>query len=209
MTAQNSPVREGLPQPVGWAKRSVPTLFPSSQSPGGHGARVPLPTLRAETRKTAPSPRTRGEGEEKSPMRRFPAMDASRLRRAEVAGQAVIARIVGEAAAEARHDRLEPLGKAGGIGIERAEAPGGGGPPRGGRRASALSAPRRSTAAAACAASAGRSMPMARPPATTSLPPISTRSTAPPFSVNTIWLVALLSGTKLTWSRSSSTRSAL
>src|SRR4029077_18688077 len=44
------------------------------------------------------------------------------------------------------------------------------------RRASALSAARHSTAACACAASAARSMPMARPPVTTSLPPISTLS---------------------------------
>ena len=44
------------------------------------------------------------------------------FRRAEVAAQAVEARVVAEAAAEVRHDRLEALGETAGVGVERAEA---------------------------------------------------------------------------------------
>src|SRR5262249_14120419 len=32
--------------PVGWAKRSVPTIFLGGLEGGGHGASAPLPTLR-------------------------------------------------------------------------------------------------------------------------------------------------------------------
>ena len=115
----------------------------------------------------------------------FPAIDTADVGPAEVASQPVHHVVVGETAAEVRDNGLDALGEAPGIGVERGEAL---------HRGLRLCRERGAVDADGTAARDHE---------------IDTLSTAPPFSVNTIWLVALLSGTKLTWSRSSSTRSAL
>ena len=52
----------------------------------------------------------------------FPAIDAAGVGPAEVAAQPVHHVVVGEATAEVRDDRLDALGEAPGVGVERGES---------------------------------------------------------------------------------------